>query len=104
MRTMSARSSLFVACLAFVSAALSVAPAFSSPSGTGVQLALVALLAASLLLVVATCASQQPVAQAVCRWRRAAGVTRAPARQCDPDAAGHVRARAPGSSRTSFAR
>jgi Family of unknown function (DUF6412) len=91
--------------LAGLTAALTfllVAPSIPGASGAGVQLALATLLVASMLLVVTTADVQAPSAQAVRAWRLAACAKRAPARQCDPDSAGHVRSRAPGVSQALF--
>ena len=89
-------SSLFLICLASMLTVSSVAPLLSAPADAGFPLALAALLIAVVLLVVATASVRRLAGRAVLAWRHAARSKRAPDRQCDPDAAGHVRPRAPG--------
>jgi len=104
MRMRSARLPLL---LAFVTAALALffsAPSFSAEPRVVVPFAVTTLLLAVLAMVVAAAYMRQPSERAVMAWRGAACEARTPARQCDPDAAGHVRSRAPGVSLDLFVR
>lgn len=91
-------SSLFLIWLASMLTLSSVASSLSAPADASLPLALAALLIAVVLLVVATASVRRLAARAVRAWRHAVRSQRAPDRQCDPDAAGHVRPRAPGLS------
>ena len=93
-------SSLFLTCLASMLTLSSVAPSLSAPADASFPLALAALLIAVVLLVMATASVRRLAAGAVLAWRHAVHTNRAPDRQYDPDAAGHVRPRAPGLSST----
>lgn len=86
--------------LAFVTAVLVVfssAPLMIGPPGMAVPLVMTTLLVAVLALIVAVAHTCRPSVRTALAWGRAGCVVRTPARQCDPDAAGHVRSRAPGS-------
>ena len=96
MRMQSVRSPLLLTCLSALLALCIMAPPSPELLSAGAPLALATLLIAVLLVVVALAAARAPLALAVRAWHDAAFIRRAPARQCDPDAAGHTRSRAPG--------
>lgn len=101
------RSARLLLVRAWVTASLALclsAPSLALEPGVVVQLAVTTLLLAVLALVVAAAYLRQPSGRAVLAWRGAVCQARTPARQCDPDAAGHVRSRAPGGSLDLFVR
>jgi len=83
------------ALLVVFSSALSV-PGLSGLSGAAVPLVMTTLLLAVLALVIAASRQGRPLVRPGVTCQRAGFETRGPARECDPDAAGHVRPRAPG--------
>jgi len=83
------------ALLVVFSSALSV-PGLSGLSGAAVPLVMTTLLLAVLALVIAAPRQGRPLVRPGVTCQRAGFQTRSPARECDPDAAGHVRPRAPG--------
>ena len=97
-------SSLYLVFLASMLTLSSIAPSLSAPAESSFPIALAALLIAVVLLVVATASVRRLAARAVRAWRHVAHSKRAPDRQCDPNAAGHVRPRAPGLSSTLLTR
>jgi hypothetical protein len=68
----------------------------SGLSGAAVPLVMTTLLLAVLAVVVAASSLRRPLSQAIRTWSRGGFEPRRAVRQCDPDAAGHVRPRAPG--------
>jgi hypothetical protein len=85
----------------FVAAALvlfSPTVSLAQVSSVTIPIVMATLLFAALALLAAPSRTRQPSPRAAFAWRGAGCEARKPARQCDPDAAGHVRPRAPQSS------
>ena len=99
LRLTSARGLISFARLSALLVLLSFAPSLSDAAGAAIPLVMTTLLVAVLTLVVVTAHVQRPPIRTAAASRHAAhDAAHTPARQCDPDAAGHVRARAPGLS------
>jgi hypothetical protein len=75
---------------------LSLAPSLSGAQGIAVPFMMATLVLAVLALVIAAARLRRPLVRAAIAWHHAGSEIRTAARQCDPDAAGHVRPRAPG--------
>jgi hypothetical protein len=100
LRLTSLRGLLALARVTAVLVLLSCAPSLSDVATTAIPVVMTTLLVAVLALVLVTAHVRQPLVRTATASGRARYDALTPARQCDPDAAGHVRPRAPGMSLT----